>query len=227
MHSTWFVVYVVDPGVFAITEPYQFQEVISYLILGTDRGLLFDTGLGIGNIRKVVDQLTDLDVVVLNSHTHYDHIGDLPPVIGDYAPRAAILVNHSGRVMLERCPQLLGCGSIGGRPREPSRFEVEGAEELGPLVMIAGTGFAEHEGQARNRLLIVAGLLDLRFRKASDDVTVLEYRDTVHRHVGDRPLDAAHMDSGAPGAERRHGLEQKVVGVGKEKIPEQIGRAHV
>ncbi len=71
----WFEVYRVDDGIFAIYEPGQFEEVISFLITGDDFALMFDTGLGIGNIRNVVDQLTDLDVVVLNSHTHYDHIG--------------------------------------------------------------------------------------------------------------------------------------------------------
>jgi glyoxylase-like metal-dependent hydrolase (beta-lactamase superfamily II) len=71
----WFEVYLIDDGIFAIYEPGQFEEVISFLITGDDFALLFDTGLGIGNIRAVVDQLTDLDIVVLNSHTHYDHIG--------------------------------------------------------------------------------------------------------------------------------------------------------
>lgn len=71
----WFEVYRIDDGIFAIYEPGQFEEVISFLLTGSDRALLFDTGLGIGNIRNVVDQLTDLDVIVLNSHTHYDHIG--------------------------------------------------------------------------------------------------------------------------------------------------------
>jgi glyoxylase-like metal-dependent hydrolase (beta-lactamase superfamily II) len=71
----WFEVYRVDDGIFAIYEPGQFEEVMSFLITGDDFALMFDTGLGIGNIRRVVDQLTDLDVVVLNSHTHYDHIG--------------------------------------------------------------------------------------------------------------------------------------------------------
>ena len=75
VQSDWFVVYTVAPGVFAITEPYQFQEVISYLILGSDRALLFDTGLGIGSIRAVVNELTRLPVSALNSHTHYDHVG--------------------------------------------------------------------------------------------------------------------------------------------------------
>ncbi len=71
----WFEVYRIDDDIYAIYEPGQFEEVISFLIVGTDFALMFDTGLGIGNIRNVVDQLTDLDVVVLNSHTHYDHIG--------------------------------------------------------------------------------------------------------------------------------------------------------
>ncbi len=71
----WFEVYRIDDDIFAIYEPGQFEEVISFLIIGESFALMFDTGLGIGNIRRVVDQLTDLDVVVLNSHTHYDHIG--------------------------------------------------------------------------------------------------------------------------------------------------------
>jgi glyoxylase-like metal-dependent hydrolase (beta-lactamase superfamily II) len=71
----WFEVYRILDGIFAIYEPGQFEEVISFLITGEDMALLFDTGLGIGDIRGVVDELTDLQVVVLNSHTHYDHIG--------------------------------------------------------------------------------------------------------------------------------------------------------
>ena len=71
----WFEVYRVADGVFAIYEPGQFEEVISFLITGDERALLFDSGLGIGDMRRVVEGLTDLPVAVLNSHTHYDHIG--------------------------------------------------------------------------------------------------------------------------------------------------------
>jgi len=71
----WFEVYKVAPGVFAIYEPRQFEEVISYLIVGHKQALLFDTGMGIGNIRNVVSRLTSRPVVVLNSHTHNDHVG--------------------------------------------------------------------------------------------------------------------------------------------------------
>jgi glyoxylase-like metal-dependent hydrolase (beta-lactamase superfamily II) len=71
----WFQVYRVEEGVFALYEPLQFQEVLSYLILGSQSALLFDTGLGIGKIAEVVKSLTPLPVSVLNSHTHFDHVG--------------------------------------------------------------------------------------------------------------------------------------------------------
>lgn len=72
----WFEVYKIRPGVFAIYEPHQWEEVISFLVVGSKRALLFDTGMGIGNIRKLVEGLTNLPVSVLNSHTHNDHVGD-------------------------------------------------------------------------------------------------------------------------------------------------------
>lgn len=73
--ESWFEVYKIRPGVYALYEPRQFQEVISYLILGQKRALLLDTGMGIASIRKVVSRLTPLPVIVLNTHTHADHVG--------------------------------------------------------------------------------------------------------------------------------------------------------
>jgi len=75
----WFEVYRIEDGVYAIYEPGQFEEVISYLIVGSEKALLFDTGLGIGDMRQVVSELPDLgddlEPIVVNSHTHYDHVG--------------------------------------------------------------------------------------------------------------------------------------------------------
>jgi len=72
----WFEVYKVAPAVFAIYEPHQSEEVISYLIVGDKRAALFDTGMGISDLKKVTSELTRLPIVVLNSHTHNDHVGD-------------------------------------------------------------------------------------------------------------------------------------------------------
>ncbi len=73
--NPWFEVYEIVDGVFAIYEPGQFEEVISYLIVGRRGALLFDTGLGMGDIQSVVKQLTSQRIQVLNSHAHYDHVG--------------------------------------------------------------------------------------------------------------------------------------------------------
>jgi glyoxylase-like metal-dependent hydrolase (beta-lactamase superfamily II) len=71
----WFEVYEVAPAVFAIYEPHQAEETIGYLIVGSKQALLFDTGMGIGDIRKVTAELTNVPIIVLNSHTHHDHVG--------------------------------------------------------------------------------------------------------------------------------------------------------
>ena len=74
--DSWFEVYKPVQGVFAIYEPHQAEETISYLIVGEKRALLFDSGMGMSDIKKVTAQLTELPIVLLNSHTHNDHVGD-------------------------------------------------------------------------------------------------------------------------------------------------------
>jgi glyoxylase-like metal-dependent hydrolase (beta-lactamase superfamily II) len=73
--EAWFEVYKITADTYAIYEPYQFDEAISYLALGEEKATLIDTGTGLGNIKKVSRELTDLPVFVLNTHTHWDHIG--------------------------------------------------------------------------------------------------------------------------------------------------------
>jgi glyoxylase-like metal-dependent hydrolase (beta-lactamase superfamily II) len=72
----WFEVYKVAPGVLAIYEPHQSEETIGYLVSGNELALLFDTGMGIGDLKALTAELTHLPIVVLNSHTHNDHVGN-------------------------------------------------------------------------------------------------------------------------------------------------------
>src|ERR1035438_6288052 len=75
VNDPWFEVYQPAPGVFAIYEPHQWEETIGYLIVGEKRALQFDTGMGISDIKKVTKELTNLPLIVFNSHTHQDHVG--------------------------------------------------------------------------------------------------------------------------------------------------------
>ena len=71
----WFTIEEIDDKTFAISEYGHWEEVHSYLLIGTKMALLIDTGLGIGNIKNVVDKLTSLPVKVVTTHLHWDHIG--------------------------------------------------------------------------------------------------------------------------------------------------------
>lgn len=71
----WFTVERLDSVTFAISEYGHWEEPHSYLLLGSARAALIDTGLGVANIREVVDDLTALPVCVLTTHAHWDHIG--------------------------------------------------------------------------------------------------------------------------------------------------------
>ena len=73
--NDWFQVYKTHQNVYSIVEPYQYQESISHLIIGKNKALLLDTGIGLFPIRPVVEQITDLPITVINSHTHFDHVG--------------------------------------------------------------------------------------------------------------------------------------------------------
>lgn len=72
--QAWFDVYRLAEGTYAVYEPNQFEEAICYLVEGRDQAALIDTGTGIGNIRSVAEKLTDLPVMVILTHEHYDHV---------------------------------------------------------------------------------------------------------------------------------------------------------
>lgn len=73
--KSWFSVTKVQPRVFALAEFFHWEKVVSYLVVGTHRAVLFDTGMGYENISKVVQHITNLPLSVFLTHAHWDHIG--------------------------------------------------------------------------------------------------------------------------------------------------------
>ena len=71
----WFTVEKIDGQTFAISEYRHWEETHCYLLCGQEKSVLIDTGLGVSNIKRVVDRLTTLPVTVLTTHVHWDHIG--------------------------------------------------------------------------------------------------------------------------------------------------------
>ena len=73
--SSWFTTEIIDKDTFAISEYRHWEETHCYLLCGTKKAILIDTGLGVANIKKVVDSLTSLPVTAITTHIHWDHIG--------------------------------------------------------------------------------------------------------------------------------------------------------
>lgn len=75
MNNDWFTIEKIDDITFSISEYRHWEETHSYLLIGTDKALLIDTGLGVANIKSIVDSLTNLPIIVATTHIHWDHIG--------------------------------------------------------------------------------------------------------------------------------------------------------
>jgi hydroxyacylglutathione hydrolase len=48
---------------------------LMYLVAGAHRAMLVDTGMGLGDLVGMVRELTDLPLIVVNTHGHPDHAG--------------------------------------------------------------------------------------------------------------------------------------------------------
>ena len=68
----YFEIIKIKEDIYHIYEP---GDVGSTLILGENQAMLIDTGYGFANIKEVVDSITDLPLIVVNTHGHTDHNG--------------------------------------------------------------------------------------------------------------------------------------------------------
>ena len=109
MVDDYFAVEDLGQGTFAIGEPRYYQQNYSYLIVGTARAVLYDSGSGTRDISGIVGRLTRLPVTVIVSHLHFDHLGGVGPF---------------GRVAMIDLPVTRADGA--GPLFRPSRYEYMG-----------------------------------------------------------------------------------------------------
>lgn len=184
----------VSRDVWAIDE---FGIDIMYLIIGTQRALLIDTGIGLGNIRAVVETMTSLPYDVVNTHHHYDHVGGNGHFEKVYAHKKAIPViqeqnNPKTRMEFFRSQEARSEysheASLTFDAALPGTFELEGIEE----------GFTFHLGNRDLEVLDTPGhtkngicLLDRTYRLLFSGDTVVStptlifhsYSDTMSHYL--------------------------------------------
>lgn len=98
----WFEIRELGDGVQLIAEP---GHANSFLVSGTTTALLFDTGMGIASIADVVPELTDLPLLVVNSHDHLDHRGGNASLLDH--PRLIDIAAHPAGRHAEVDPEFL------------------------------------------------------------------------------------------------------------------------
>ncbi|MDA1001238.1 MAG: MBL fold metallo-hydrolase [bacterium] len=72
MAQPWYRVEEIAPGTYQITEGGRWKM---FLLLGGEKALAVDGGVGIGNYRALCESLTRLPLEHILTHTHWDHIG--------------------------------------------------------------------------------------------------------------------------------------------------------
>lgn len=73
--AEWFEIYEINTNLFVFYEPRHCEEAISNLVIGENKAALIDTGCGIGDLSIAVKEVTDKPIIVINTHTHTDHLG--------------------------------------------------------------------------------------------------------------------------------------------------------
>jgi glyoxylase-like metal-dependent hydrolase (beta-lactamase superfamily II) len=53
----------------------EFDVASIFLLVGTERALIIDLGMGIGDLRGAIEMITDKPLTVVITHGHIDHTG--------------------------------------------------------------------------------------------------------------------------------------------------------
>lgn len=124
-HATECVSWEAGDGIFAIQCPGflpgpgrlpGWGYVVSYLVLGGRRALLLDTGFGVSDLKAYVRTLTDLPLMVVNSHVHPDHSGGNAQFgevwCGEHeAPEGEGVLFYQAPGQRDACEAVKACGS--------------------------------------------------------------------------------------------------------------------
>ena len=73
--NKWFTIDRIDAKTHIISEYRHWEETHCYLLSGSQRSLIIDTGLGVANIYDEVMKLAGGPVTAVATHAHWDHIG--------------------------------------------------------------------------------------------------------------------------------------------------------
>jgi glyoxylase-like metal-dependent hydrolase (beta-lactamase superfamily II) len=179
VQDPWFEVTQLSPDLFRITEPrcHKWVRANSFLILGKERDILVDSGMGVAALRPVIDRLSLRPRLVFTTHAHVDHVGSHP----EFAD-CEILAHPAEADELAR------------PGKQGLRFPQRSAEEIAALrrsgiepsdFMVEAVPFAGYDLKAYRRALV-------------KPTRLLSEGDIVE--TGDREFEVLHLPGHSPGS---------------------------
>lgn len=82
MDTNWFSTRELAPNTWALIDPmgrlvpeYDVRVVNIFLVAGSNRAAVIDSGIGRGDLLGAIRALTDLPLISISTHSHWDHIG--------------------------------------------------------------------------------------------------------------------------------------------------------
>lgn len=129
--NSYFKDFIIDGALTAIEDP---VGVRCYLIRGSERAALIDTGTGLGNLAEHVGSLTALPLTVICTHGHIDHAGGASRFGRVYLPEAdgELERRHCSYGMKLKQNELLI--SNGSEPVPPCDIAPQRTEPFLPLI---------------------------------------------------------------------------------------------
>jgi glyoxylase-like metal-dependent hydrolase (beta-lactamase superfamily II) len=78
--NPWFEVTQLSSNLFRIMEPrcHRWVRANCFLVLGRERDIVVDSGMGIAALRPIIDRLSTRPRLIFTTHAHIDHVGSHP-----------------------------------------------------------------------------------------------------------------------------------------------------
>ena len=179
VQDPWFAVTQLSPDLFRITEPgcHRWVRANCFLILGGNRDILVDSGMGVAALRPVLDRLSTRPRLVFATHAHVDHVG-----------------SHSEFADCEILVHPAEADDLARPGRQGLRFPKRSREELAELrksgfepsaFMLEAVPFAGYD-------------LDAYRRAAVKPTRLVSENDIVE--TGDREFEVLHLPGHSPGS---------------------------
>ena len=179
VQDPWFEVTQLSPGLFRITEPgcHRWVRANCFLILGTERDILVDSGMGVAALRPILDRLSSRTRLIFTTHAHIDHVGSHPE-----------FANYEILVHPAEADEL-------ARPGRPGlRFPKRSAEEL---VALRASGIEPSEFMLEAVPFVGYDLESYR-RAPVKPTRLVSEGDVVE--TGDREFEVLHLPGHSPGS---------------------------